>query len=95
MIGNSEKKELLSGFEETKESYQNLDAKFLITVLLAMVIVFAFSFPKIYLRNHIYYKSRDLNRLLRQYDSLKEENRLLRQQLESLKFKNQILDTMF
>jgi hypothetical protein len=50
--------------------------------------------PKIYLRNNIYYVSRDINVLHDNYISLKEENRFLQQQLEDMKFKNQIMDSL-
>jgi cell division protein FtsL len=50
--------------------------------------------PKIYLRNHIYYTSKEINKLYAHYISLKEENRFLSQQLEDMKFKNQIMDSL-
>lgn len=50
--------------------------------------------PKIYLRNNIYYVSKDVNKLYAHYTSLKEENRFLAQQLEDMKFKNQIVDSL-
>lgn len=90
-----EREELLEGIEEVQQRYQNLDIIFLITVLLSMFIVFLLLFPKVYLRNHIYYTSRDINKLLIEYRILKEENRLLKQKLEKLKFKNQVLDTIY
>jgi len=95
MVKKIEKKELLESLEEVQGSYKNLDFKFLITVLLSMFIVFMLTFPKIYIRNHIYYTSRDINKLLDEYETLKEENRILNQKLEYMKFKNQVLDTMF
>ena len=51
--------------------------------------------PKIYLANNIYYTSKDINKLYANYVSLKEENRFLQQQLEDMKFKNQIIDSLF
>ena len=51
-------------------------------------------FPKIYLRNNIYYTSKDINKLYAHYISLQEENTFLSQQLEDMKFKNQILDSL-
>lgn len=50
--------------------------------------------PKIYLSNNIYYLSKDINKLARHHTSLKEENRFLIQQLEDMKFKNQIVDSL-
>jgi cell division protein FtsL len=59
-----------------------------------IVIVFLLFVPKIYLRNNIYYVSKDINKLYSHYISLKEENRFLLQQLEDAKFKNQIIDSL-
>ena len=50
--------------------------------------------PKIYLTNNIYYVSKDINKLYAHYTSLKEENKFLAQQLEDMKFKNQIEDSL-
>ena len=61
------------------------------TILLFSLVVFI---PKIYLRNNIYYVSKDINKLYSHYISLKEENKFLKQQLEDAKFKNQISDSL-
>jgi cell division protein FtsL len=50
--------------------------------------------PKIYLRNNIYYISKDINKLYSQYISLKEENSFLEQQLENKEYENQITDSL-
>jgi len=67
----------------------------------AIFIVFSFMFlalffliPKIYLRNNIYYISKDINKLHVQYISLKEEHKFLKQQHEDAVFKNQIMDSL-
>lgn len=60
-------------------------------ILIILVILF---FPKIYLRNNIYYVSKDINKLHAHYISLQEENKFLAQQLEDMKFKNQIIDSL-
>lgn len=92
MAKDIEKKELL---EQLETGYKNLNFKFLVIVLLTMLIVFMLAFPKIYIRNHIYYTSKDINKLIDEYETLKEENRLLKQKLEYMRYKNQVLDTMF
>ena len=51
-------------------------------------------FPKIYFMNNIYYVSKDINKLYAHYISLKEENKFLAQQLEDMKFKNQVEDAL-
>jgi hypothetical protein len=53
------------------------------------------AFPKIYLTEQIYYKSREIEKLKVEYETLKEENKRIRASVESIKFKNQILDTLF
>jgi cell division protein FtsL len=65
---------------------------FMVFVLL-FVALFLY-FPKIYLRSNIYYTSKDINRLYAHYISLQEENIFLSQQLEDMKFKNQIIDSL-
>ncbi|MFA7090492.1 MAG: hypothetical protein WC149_01425 [Arcobacteraceae bacterium] len=66
----------------------------LLTVFGLMLLILTLYLPKIYLRNNIYYVSRDINKLHDNYISLKEENRFLAQQLEDMKFKNQIMDSL-
>ena len=65
---------------------------FMVVVLL-IVELFLY-FHKIYLRSNIYYVSKDINRLYSHYISLQEENIFLAQQLEDMKFKNQIMDSL-
>ncbi|PLY05162.1 MAG: hypothetical protein C0625_14110 [Arcobacter sp.] len=60
--------------------------------LLALALILYF--PKIYFTNNIYYVSKDINKLYAHYISLKEENKFLAQQLEDMKFKNQIEDSL-
>ena len=64
----------------------------IVFVLLAFAL-FLF-FPKIYLRSNIYYISKEINKLYAHYISLQEENTFLAQQLEDMKFKNQIIDSL-
>ena len=66
----------------------------LIIVFTILIFAIAVYFPKIYLRNNIYYISKDVNKLYAHYISLQEENRFLSQQLEDMKFKNQIIDSL-
>ncbi|MEA3383197.1 MAG: hypothetical protein U9Q20_00785 [Campylobacterota bacterium] len=66
----------------------------LLLVFGSMVVIMALIMPKIYLRNNIYYISKDINKLQTQYISLKEENKFLKQQHEDALFKNQIMDSL-
>ncbi len=88
-----ERKELLGAFEEAGSS--GLELKDLVVTILVVAIIFALIVPKIYLSNEIYYKSRNINKLLDDYEILKEEHRLLKQKLEYVQFKNQVLGTIF
>lgn len=69
-------------------------ANSLIFVFALLTIVLILFTPKIYLRNNIYYVSKDINDLYAHYIALKEENVFLGQQLEDMKFKNQIMDSL-
>lgn len=60
-----------------------------------LTLVLIFTFPKIYIQQQIYFKSRDIAKLKGEYDTLKEENRLIKESIESIKFKNQVIDTLF
>jgi cell division protein FtsL len=68
--------------------------KALVIVLSVLGISLILLIPKIYLRNNIYYISKDINKLNAQYISLKEENKFLKQQHEDALFKNQIMDSL-
>ena len=68
--------------------------KALIIVYIALVLSLVVFMPKIYLRNNIYYISKEINKLQTQYISLKEERKFLQQQHEDALFKNQIMDSL-
>lgn len=78
-----------------KRYLDKLNAKnSLILVFTILGIALVLNVPKIFLRNNIYYVSKDINKLYAHYISLQEENRFLQQQLEDMKFKNQIMDSL-
>jgi len=52
-------------------------------------------FPKIFINTQIYFKSREISTLSHEHDALLEENRLIKAKVESMKYKSQILDTLF
>ena len=63
-------------------------------VIIMLFLALSMYIPKIYVSNNIYYTSKDINRLYAHYISLQEENIFLSQQLEDMKFKNQIIDSL-
>ncbi|MEA3314274.1 MAG: hypothetical protein U9Q30_00260 [Campylobacterota bacterium] len=71
-----------------------IDKKPILLVLLSIIVVLLFLTPKIWLRNNIYYISKDINKLQSHYISLKEEKKFLKQQHEDALFKNQIMDSL-
>ena len=90
-----DKNELLDQYDAEQKVEKNLDFRFLLLVYMAMFVAFLVILPKIYIKNQIYYMSRDISKLYGEYSILKEENRVLKQNLENMRFKNQILDTMY
>jgi len=91
----SDKTELLKEVDLVLNPKKALDFSYLLSVLLFITFAGILFFPKIYIQQQIYFKSRDISKLKNEYDILKEENRLISTSVESIKFKNQILDTMF
>ena len=89
------KNEMLDELSSVIKPKKNLDVRYLLQLLLIMALVFVFVFPKMYLQHEIYYKSREIAKLQREYDALKEENEIINSKVEAIKFKNQILDTIF
>ena len=90
-----DKNELLDEYDAQLKVEKNLDFRFLMLVYMVMFVAFLLILPKIYIKNQIYYMSRDISKLYGEYSILKEENRVLKQNLENIRFKNQILDTIF
>ncbi len=76
-----------------EKPFLNARSSFFIILLIMFIILILF-IPKIFLRNNIYYISKDINKLHNQHISLKEENKFLAQQLEKMKYKNQITDSL-
>lgn len=81
-----EKEEILEELVENSEG--EIPFKMVSFVFLLMFFVLALFVPKIYIRNNIYFTSRDIIQLQAQLDSLNEENRHIKKQLEDIKFKN-------
>jgi len=90
-----DRSELLDDYDRLQAVDENLESSLLMIVYISIIIALLVILPKIYIKNQIYYVSRDIGKLSGEYSTLKEENIHLKQQLESMKFKNQILDTLF
>jgi len=90
-----DKTELLGEYDSLLAEKKKLNVKYFLTVVLTLTFIAMFAFPKIYITQQIYFKSRDIAKLKREYETLKEENKIISASVESIKFKNQILDTLF
>ena len=91
----SEKDELLESYDDYRQAASRIGYKELVIAFLLLVIALLVFMPKIYLTNEIYFTSRKINKLLDEYEILKEENRILKQRLEQERFKAEVLDTIF
>lgn len=85
-----DKYELLDSI--VSEENKNLSPKNLLYAMMIIVFALLVFFPQIYIRNQIYYISRDIADLRSQEWVLDEENKELQRQLEALYFQNQVLD---
>ena len=89
------KDELLEETTKIIAPKKALDLYFFLYILLSLFFVAVFAFPKIYLTQQIYYKSRNIQKLKVEYETLKAENKKINASVEEIKFKNQVLDTIF
>ncbi|EAL6115804.1 hypothetical protein DTH83_01770 [Campylobacter jejuni] len=83
---------LLEGFSNATKEDRNLNFNHLLfAALLVSFALFLFA-PQIYIRNQIYYLSREIATLRTEESILNEENKDLKRRLENMRFQNQILD---
>lgn len=91
----SEKNDLLDELDDIKVQEKRVTLAYFLYIILVLSFVGVLVFPKIYITQQIYFKSRDISKLKNEYDTLKEENKIISASVEEIKFKNQILDTLF
>ena len=83
---------LLEGHNEATKEEKNFNFNQLLFALLLIVFAVLLFVPQIYIRNNIYYLSREIAILRSQESVLSEENKEIRKALENMRFQNQILD---
>lgn len=91
----SEKFELVEELDQIINQPKKLDENFLLYTLLLMALALILAFPKIYIHQQIYFASRDIAKLKGEYDLLQEENKIIKNSVEELRYKKRVLDTMF
>ena len=63
-------------------------------IVIATAIVLILALIKVYLSNQIYYESKKVNKIQREVTMLRAQNKRLREQVEALYFKQNVLDTI-
>jgi len=63
--------------------------------MISMAIILILALLKVYLSNQIYHESKKINLIEAEVAALKEENSILQMNVEQLKYKNQITDSIF
>ena len=64
-------------------------------VVISVAMVLILTMAKIYFSNQVYRESKEVNQIQREVDALKAENMILKQNVDALKFKNRVADTIF
>jgi hypothetical protein len=91
----SEKLDILEETQHLLNPEDSMGPIFLRNVFVGIFLVLVVVFPKIFINTQIYFKSREISTLSHEHDALLEENRLIKAKVESMKYKNEILDTLF
>lgn len=89
------KDELLGQVDEVLSPKKKLDLTYLFFFISGLILVLGILFPKVYLTQQIYFKSREISKLKTEYDILREEHKVIGASVEAIRYKNQILDTLF
>jgi len=90
-MGALQKEKLLQEVDEVLQNSSNyIEISVVIRTLSAVLFVFVLLLPKIYLSKNIYYESAKISMLTDKYYSLKEENFILANKIEKIKFHNRV-----
>jgi hypothetical protein len=91
----SDKLDILEETQHIISPDDSMGLLFLRNVFVGIFLVLVIVFPKIFINTQIYFKSREISTLSHEHDALQEENRLIKAKVESMKYKSQVLDTLF
>jgi len=81
--------------KKKKSKPNGITLSMVMIILMSMTIVLILTLIKIYLSNQIYYESKKVNKIQREVETLRSEKVILQQNVEALKFKNRVTDTIF
>ena len=81
--------------QKKKDAPNGITFGMISVVFISMTIILILTMIKIYLSNQIYYESKKVNKIQREVSALQAENVILKQNVEALKFKNRVTDTIF
>ncbi|PID48132.1 MAG: hypothetical protein CR967_01435 [Proteobacteria bacterium] len=93
-LSDGDKDLLLEEYDKEQQKDKNLEFKTLVFIFSFIIVILIVVLPNIYIKNQIYYISRDIGDLHEEYIILKEENREIRRKIEAIKFKTQVLDEL-
>ncbi len=79
--------------ERQKEN--GIETKNIIAIIIIVAILLSLAFFKIYLSSQIYYESKLVNKMRQELSVLQAEKEMLQKDVEALKFKNRVADTIF
>ena len=91
---SDEPSQILQNYQNANRKEVNLSFDKLLTTYLIVMFIFLLTVPAIFIRNEIYYISRDIAELRTKHEVLLEENRALKSNIEFLRFKKEILDAV-
>lgn len=83
-----------SQIDSLKKTTKNIPLSLLFKVYFMIFFGLFLLVPTIYIKNQIYYNSRDISVLLDEYAVLYEENQELRKKIEYVRYRSQILDVI-
>ena len=87
-----EKEEILQNYDFELLKEKNLTIYHFLYVYLAVAIFLATTLPFLYVKNEIYYISREISTLRNEHEVLLEENKNLKTNIELIRYKHEIQD---
>ena len=81
-------KKIFNNISQKLEDEANIPFSYLVKIIILMFSLSAILLPYVYVKNQIYYKSVEINKLEKSFTHLKNENKVLKIRYNRLYFKN-------